>query len=80
MTIITGLEKEVTNKKTHNLIRFDESEPMLVLEKGAYLESDMIRSKQVQTHAIATGSTQNIQISAPESAQAISFRGHTPIS
>lgn len=77
--IITGLDKEVHAKKTHNPNRFDESEPMLVTEKGADIESGTIRSEGVQTPATTAGSTQNVQVSAPESAQATSFVGDAPI-
>ncbi|PHT94118.1 Cytochrome f [Capsicum annuum] len=49
--------------------------PILVIDKGADVESDTIKSEGVQTPATTTGSTQNMQLSAPESTQATSFIG-----
>lgn len=67
------------SKKTRNPNRRDESRPTLVLGKGTSVGNDTIISEGVHTPATATGSTQNVQRSLPESLQATSSVGAEPV-
>lgn len=70
MPIITRLDKDVPARKTYNPIRFDESEPVLILERGINMEHDPTTT---------TGSTQNMQTSTQESSQDTSVVGEAPV-
>lgn len=63
---VTGLDHEVTARKMHNLIKFDENHPILVLGKGVEVEGDMIMAGEVQTATPTIGSIPKKQLLIPE--------------